>query len=91
MAVKSSTSGVAALARGEAEIALQQVSELLPVPGVDVVGPIPTEVQYVTVYAAAVVAGSKETEASRRLIAFLASQGARATIKKSGMEPSSPP
>jgi molybdate transport system substrate-binding protein len=90
MAEKSTTSGVAAVVRGDAEIAVQPVSELLPVPGVDFVGTIPAEVQKVNVYAAAVVAGSKETEASKRLIAFLASEGATAAIKKSGMEPSKP-
>jgi molybdate transport system substrate-binding protein len=87
MAGKSSFSGAAAVGRGEAEIGLQQVSELLPVPGVDFVGAIPAEVQYVTTYAAAVVSGSKEIEGSKRLIAFLSSEGAMAAIKKSGMEP----
>ena len=88
MAGKSTSSGAAAVGRGEAEIGLQQVSELLPITGVDFVGTIPAEVQYVTVYAAAVVAGSKEIDASKRLIAFLASEGAATAIKKSGMEPS---
>jgi molybdate transport system substrate-binding protein len=88
MARKSTTSGVAAVARGDAEIAVQPVSELLPVPGVDFVGTIPADVQKVNVYAAAVVAGSKETEASKRLIAFLSSERATAAIKKTGMEPS---
>jgi molybdate transport system substrate-binding protein len=87
MAGKIVTSGAAAVGRGEAEIGLQQVSEVLPLPGVDYVGTIPAEVQYVTVYAAAVVAGSKEIETSKRLIAFLSSEGATAAIKKSGMEP----
>jgi molybdate transport system substrate-binding protein len=86
MAKKSTTSGVAAVARGDAEIAVQPVSELLPVPGVDFVGTIPAEVQKVNVYAAAVVTGSKEVEASKRLIAFLSSESATAAIKKSGME-----
>jgi len=85
---KSSFSGAAAVGRGEAEMGLQQVSEVLPVPGVDYVGTIPAEIQYVTVYAAAVVAGSKEIDASKKLIAFLSSQGAMAAITKSGMEPS---
>jgi molybdate transport system substrate-binding protein len=88
MAGKISMSGAAAVGRGEAEIGLQQVSEVLAVPGVDFVGTIPAEVQYVTTYAAAVVTGSKEIEASKRLIAFLSSEGAMAAIKKSGMEPS---
>jgi molybdate transport system substrate-binding protein len=90
MAGKSTTSGVAAVARGEAEIAVQPISELLPVPGVDVIGTIPTEIQKVNVYAAAVVAGSKNVDASRRLIAFLSSAAATAAIEKSGMEPSRP-
>ena len=87
MAGKSTTAGVAAVVRGDAELAVQPVSELLPVPGVDFVGTIPAEVQKVNVYAAAVVNGSKETDASRRLIAFLASDRATAAMKKSGMEP----
>jgi molybdate transport system substrate-binding protein len=90
MAKKSTTSGVAAVVRGDAEIAVQPVSELLPVAGVDFVGTIPAEIQKVNVYAAAVVAGSNEGEASKRLIAFLSSESATAAIKKSGMEPSRP-
>ena len=90
MAAKSTTAGVAAVVRGDAEIAVQPVSELLPVPGVDFVGAIPAEVQKINVYAAAVVTGSKEVDASKRLIAFLASDSAIAAIKKSGMEPSRP-
>ena len=86
MARKSTTSGVAAVARGDAEIAVQPISEILPVRGVDLVGTIPAEVQYVAVFAAAVVAGSKEMEASNRLIAFLASEATTAAMKKNGME-----
>jgi molybdate transport system substrate-binding protein len=57
-------------------------------PGVEFAGPIPTDLQHVAIYAAAIVAGSKEPETSRRLIAFLSSDGATAAIKRSGMEPS---
>ena len=88
MAGKVTHTGVAAVARGDAEIAVQPMSELLHVPGVDFVGTMPAEIQYVSVFAAAVVAGSKEPESSKRLIAFLASENATAAIKKSGMEPS---
>jgi molybdate transport system substrate-binding protein len=91
MAGKISTSGAAAVGRGEAEVGLQQVSEVLTVPGVDFVGTIPADVQYVTTYAAAVVTGSKEVETSRRLVAFLSAPEAGAAIKKSGMEPSRAP
>jgi molybdate transport system substrate-binding protein len=90
MAKKTTTAGVASVVRGDAEMAIQPVSELLPVAGVDFVGTIPVEVQKVNVYAAAVVAGSKETDASKKLIAFLASDAATAAMKKSGMEPSRP-
>ena len=57
-----------ALARGEAEIALQQISELLPVPGVKVVGPLPAEVQLVTVFSAGIFAAAVEPRAARMLV-----------------------
>ena len=78
------------VARGDAEIGFQQVSELLPIPGIDYVGPLPPEVQQVTVFSAGVAAGAKEPEAGRALINFLASPAAAPTIKKSGLEPMKP-
>jgi molybdate transport system substrate-binding protein len=84
---KITHSGVAAVAKGDAEIAIQPVSELLHVPGSDFVGTIPAEIQYVSVFSAAMVAGSKEPEASKRLIGFLASESAMNAIRNSGMEP----
>jgi len=81
------TESVAMVARGDAQLAIQPVSEILHMPGVELAGTIPTELQHPVVYAAAVVAGSTEAEASGRLIAFLTSEGATAAIKKSGMEP----
>ena len=87
VAKKSTTAQVAAVAAGKAEIAVQPVSELLHVPGVDFVGAIPAEIQYISIFAAAVVAGTKELEASKRLISFLASERATEAIKKHGMEP----
>ncbi len=87
---KTTMAGSAGVGRGEIEIGLQQISEVLQVQGADFVGAIPADVQYVTVYAAAVVAGSKEIAASRQLIAFLASEAAAPAIKKSGMEPAPP-
>ncbi len=80
-------SGAAIVGTGGAEVGLQQISEVLRVQGADFVGAIPADVQYVTVYSAAVVAGSKAIEASKRLIAFLSSERATAAIRKSGMEP----
>lgn len=87
MAGKTTTNGAAAVGRGEAEIGLQQVSEVLPVPDTTFVGTIPDEVQYVTTYAAAIVARSTHADAAKRLIAFLRSEAARPAIRKSGMEP----
>jgi molybdate transport system substrate-binding protein len=77
----------AAVARGEAEIAFQQVSELRPVAGIEIVGELPAELQVVTIFAAGVATGARDANAARGLIAFLASPTAAATIAKSGMEP----
>jgi molybdate transport system substrate-binding protein len=86
MAPKITNSGVAAVARGDAEIAIEPVSELLHVTGTEFVGTIPSEAQYISIFAAAVVSTSKEQEISRKLVAFLASANATAGIEKSGME-----
>jgi molybdate transport system substrate-binding protein len=75
------------VARGEAELGFQQISEMLPVPGIDIVGQLPPELQKITVFAAGIATGSKEPEAGRALIKFLASPAASAAIVKSGMEP----
>lgn len=75
------------VARGDAEIGFQQVSELLPIPGIDYVGPLPPEVQKITIFSAGIAAGSKEPEAAKALIKFLASPAAAPAITKSGMEP----
>jgi len=77
----------AAVARGEAEIALQQISELLPVPGLDFVGPLPAEIQKITVFSAGIAAGAKEPDAARALIKFLASPAAVSAIAKSALDP----
>jgi molybdate transport system substrate-binding protein len=74
------------VARGDAEIGFQQVSELLPIAGIDVVGPLPPEVQRVTVFAAGVAANSKHPEAARALIRFLVSAEATAVVARSGLE-----
>ena len=77
----------AVVARGDAEIGFQQISELLPEKGIDVVGPLPAEVQKITVFSAGIVAGAKAPEAARALIAYLASPAAAAAITKAGLEP----
>jgi molybdate transport system substrate-binding protein len=75
------------VARGDAEIGFQQISELLPVQGIDIVGPLPDALQKITVFSAGIATVSKEPEAGKALVKFLASPAARATIVKSGMEP----
>jgi molybdate transport system substrate-binding protein len=87
IAGKITHTGVAAVAKGDAEMAIQPVSEILHVPGTDFVGNIPMEIQYVSVFSTAVVAGSKGPEAAKRLIEFLTSERAKKAIENSGMEP----
>ena len=80
--------GAAALvAAGDVKIAVMPVSEILGATGVDFAGAIPSEIQLVQVFSAAVVAGSRELGAANRLIAFLGSERASAVIRSSGMEP----
>jgi molybdate transport system substrate-binding protein len=81
----------AVVARGEAEIGFQQISELRPVPGVEVIGALPAEVQRVTVFSAAAGTGSLNPSGGHALIAFLASPAASAAIVRSGMDPVTPP
>jgi molybdate transport system substrate-binding protein len=76
----------AMVAAGDADIVVQPVSELMNVPGVDFVGRIPNELQLIQTFSAAIVSGSKEPEAARRLIGFLSSDRASAAIEKSGMD-----
>lgn len=75
------------VARGDAALGLQQVSELLPIEGIDYVGPLPPEVQRVTVFSAGVATGSKQPDAARALIRYLNSPEAAPVIAKTGLEP----
>ena len=81
------TGAAALVANGEADIGLLPVSEIVHAKGVDLAGVIAEEIQLHQIFAAAVVAGSKEAEAAKQLIAFLTSARAAATIKRGGMEP----
>lgn len=75
------------VARGEAEIGFQQMSELLPISGITVVGPIPEEVQEITVFSAGIVTSSKAQEAARNLIRYLASPDRCPAIKQTALDP----
>jgi molybdate transport system substrate-binding protein len=75
------------VARGEAEIGFQQISELRPVKGIDIVGPLPSELQKFTVFSAGIATNAKEVEAAKAFVKFLSSPKAAPVIAKSGMEP----
>ena len=75
------------VATGEFEIGFQQMSELRPVKGIDIVGPLPLGAQKVTIFAAGIPSASKNPEAAKALIQWLASPAAYVAIKKSGLEP----
>jgi molybdate transport system substrate-binding protein len=77
----------AVVARGEAEIGFQQISELLPVPGIDHVTPLPSEVQKVSLFSAGVALSTRDSDAAHALIRFLASAEAAPAITNSGLEP----
>jgi molybdate transport system substrate-binding protein len=74
------------LIKGEAELGVQQVSELKSVPGVDVL-PMPAEIQHITVFAAGLSAAGKDSAAVTSLIDFLTSPAATTVIKAKGLEP----
>ena len=81
-------SGAAAMvATGEADLGLLPVSEIMHAQGVELAGVIADEIQLHQIFAAAIVAGSKEIDAAKRLLAFLTSQSAAQTIRRGGMEP----
>ena len=86
LADKLSGAGASEVASGGVEMVVLPVSEILPVRGVDLVGMIPADLQFVQVFAAAVVKGAKNPEASKRLIEFLASEKATPTVEKWGMK-----
>jgi molybdate transport system substrate-binding protein len=78
------------VARGDAELGFQQVSELIPIPGIDFIGEIPPEVQQTVLFSAGITSNVANLDASRDLIAFLASPKAAPTIQKAGLKPMLP-
>ena len=75
------------VARGEAELGLQQVSELLPIEGISFVGPLPESVQKYTVFSAGTAKTSINTQGLRQLLQFYTSPTAARTIRDTGLEP----
>jgi len=77
----------AVVARGEAEIGVHQLSELLPISGIDIVGPLPAELQRKIVYSAFAFPASTQHEAAHMFVTFLRTGVAGAIIRRKGMEP----
>jgi molybdate transport system substrate-binding protein len=75
------------VAAGRAEIAIQQIPELLAVPGIELIGPLPAEIQLVTVSSAGVFADAEDAEAASGFIRFLLTPAAAQVMKAKGLEP----
>jgi molybdate transport system substrate-binding protein len=75
------------VARGEAELAVQQISELLPVEGIDLIGPFPSELQLVTLFTTGMSARSQHPDAAKALIRFFTTPAGLEVIRVKGMEP----
>ena len=75
------------VAQGQADLGFQQLSELLHVPGIEIVGPLPAEIQTVTTFAAGVATSSKQPEEAHALIAFFASLDGADVKRDQGMDP----
>ena len=74
--------------RGEADIGIQQMAELMAVEGIDVVGPLPAVIQMITPFVAGIPANASHPDAGRALIAFLTTPEAKRVLKAKGLEPS---
>lgn len=72
---------------GEADLAAQQISELIAVQGAELLGPMPDELEGTTQFSIAVLAGAKEVEIAKALIAYLRTSEAQAVIKEKGLTP----
>jgi molybdate transport system substrate-binding protein len=75
------------VANGEADLGIQQLSELIDQPGIEVAGPLPPAIQAVTIFSAGVSTTSAEREAANALVVYLASAEAQGAIRRHGMEP----
>jgi molybdate transport system substrate-binding protein len=75
------------IASGQAEIGVQQITELLAMPGIDFVGPLPAALQTTIVYATARSANAKETAAADAFVKFLSSKSVVPSARKMGLDP----
>jgi molybdate transport system substrate-binding protein len=76
-----------AVANGEVEMGMTQISELMPYAGAEVVGPLPAEIQLVTVFSAGVSTAAKEADGAQALVKFLKTPAAAAVFKAKGLDP----
>ena len=76
----------AVVARGEAEVGFQQISELLPIAGIELVGPLPPGAQRVTIFSAGIASAAKDAAAAKQLIEFLRSRNVEDVVRASGLE-----
>jgi molybdate transport system substrate-binding protein len=76
----------ALIATGEVELGFQQLSELMHLPGIDVLGPLPNAIQITTIFSGGVATASRQPDAVRALLAHLASPGTAATTRAHGMD-----
>jgi molybdate transport system substrate-binding protein len=75
------------VAKGEVELGFQQLSELLHVQGIELLGPLPADIQITTVFSAGACAGSRNPDAAREVLKFMTSPEANEAKRKQGMEP----
>jgi molybdate transport system substrate-binding protein len=75
------------IANGDTEIGFQQISELVHFPGIDYVGPLPGELQRMTVFSAGIHAGARQPDAAKALVIFLTAPAAAPVIRKHGLDP----
>jgi molybdate transport system substrate-binding protein len=85
--LRSNQGPAQAVADGEAEIGLTQISEILPYPGAELVGPLPREIQLTTTYVTAVVAGTPHADAAADFIKFVTAPAAAPLLKSRGLDP----
>src|SRR5258705_6858715 len=88
--LKQTPSGVfvgTLIASGETEIGFQQISELVHFPGIDYVGPLPGELQRMTMFSAGIHTGAKQADAAKAVVRFITAPAAAAVIRKHGLEP----
>jgi len=75
------------IANGDAEVGFQQIAELVHFAGIDYVGPLPGELQRMTMFSAGIHSGAKQADAARALVKFLTAPAAAPVIRKHGLEP----